>query len=102
MTEKERTAYTDFVRLLYRKLAPKKEVSVAVAGNPYGWQTGWHGSYDYKELHKYSHYLMIMSYDESFMEDLQDQLQVYPGLKSLLIMQLLRECINTRNVCYLV
>lgn len=66
VTEKERDQYTDLVRLLHQKLSPQKEVSVAVAGNPNGWTSGWHGSYDYPQLNKYSDYLMIMSYDESF------------------------------------
>lgn len=67
VTEKERNAYTDLVRLLHQQLSPrKKEVSVAVAANPKGWTTGWHGSYDYPKLNQYSDYLMVMSYDESF------------------------------------
>lgn len=65
-TEIDRTAYTDLVRLLREKLPANKEVSVAVAANPNGWTKGWHGSYDYKELAKYSSYLMIMAYDESY------------------------------------
>ena len=60
-----RDKYTDLVKLLRKKL-PDKEVSVAVAANPYGWSSGWHGSYDYEELAKYSDYLMIMSYDEHY------------------------------------
>lgn len=65
-TEVDRAAYTDLVRLLRQKLPADKEVSVAVAANPNGWTKGWHGSYDYKELAKYSSYLMIMAYDESY------------------------------------
>ncbi len=60
-----RDKYTNLVKLLKKKM-PDKEVSVAVAANPYGWETGWHGSYDYAELAKYSDYLMIMSYDEHY------------------------------------
>ena len=60
-----RDEMTDFMRLLRQKL-PDKIVSVAVAANPNNWQTGWHGSYDYKALSNYSDYLMIMIYDESF------------------------------------
>ncbi|RBW67607.1 glycosyl hydrolase family 18 protein [Bacillus taeanensis] len=66
VTEADRDAYTDLVRLLREKLPPEKEVSVAVAANPYGWKTGWHGSYDYKNLAEYADYLMIMAYDESY------------------------------------
>lgn len=65
-TDIDRDAYTDLVRLLREKLPADKEVSVAVAANPNGWTKGWHGTYDYKELAKYSNYLMIMAYDESY------------------------------------
>lgn len=65
-TEIDRAAYTDLVRLLREKLPFNKEVSVAVAANPNGWTKGWHGTYDYKELAKYSSYLMVMAYDESY------------------------------------
>lgn len=66
VTDIDREAYTDLVRLLREKLPANKEVSVAVAANPNGWTKGWHGSYDYKELSKYASYLMIMAYDESY------------------------------------
>ncbi|WP_312096593.1 glycosyl hydrolase family 18 protein [Niallia sp.] len=65
-TEIDRDAYTDLVKLLREKLPSDKEVSVAVAANPNGWTKGWHGTYDYKELAKYSSYLMVMAYDESY------------------------------------
>jgi spore germination protein YaaH len=68
LTEQERDAHTDFVRLLREKL-PGKEVSVAVAANPNGWTLGWHGSYDYRKLAQYSDYLMVMAYDESWAGD---------------------------------
>lgn len=66
VTDIDREAYTDLVRLLREKLPANKEISVAVAANPNGWTKGWHGSYDYKELAKYASYLMIMAYDESY------------------------------------
>ncbi|HZH62157.1 MAG TPA: glycosyl hydrolase family 18 protein [Metabacillus sp.] len=66
VTDVDQANYTDLVRLLREKLPANKEVSVAVAANPYGWNKGWHGSYNYKELAKHSSYLMIMAYDESF------------------------------------
>lgn len=65
-TDIDRAAYTDLIRLLREKLPAEKEVSVAVAANPNGWTKGWHGSYDYNELAKYSSYIMIMAYDESY------------------------------------
>ncbi|GKU83005.1 glycosyl hydrolase family 18 protein [Niallia sp. NCCP-28] len=65
-TEIDRDSYTDLVKMLREKLPSDKEVSVAVAANPSGWTKGWQGSYDYKELAKYSSYLMLMAYDESF------------------------------------
>lgn len=65
VTRVDRDNYTDLVRQL-RQLLPDKEVSVAVAANPNAWIEGWHGSYNYTELAKYSDYLMIMAYDESY------------------------------------
>ncbi|GHV25223.1 hypothetical protein FACS189465_3050 [Clostridia bacterium] len=65
VNELYRDQYTDFVRLLRQRLPSDKIVSVAVAANPQGWTTGWHGSYDYKALSEYA-YLMIMAYDESY------------------------------------
>lgn len=61
-----RDEHTDFIRLLRQYIPENKEISVAVAGNPNGWQTGWHGFYDYKGLANYANYLMIMAYDESW------------------------------------
>lgn len=66
VTDIDRDNFTEFVRLLREKIPSTKEVSVAVAANPNGWTKGWHGSYDYTELAKYSDYLMIMAYDESY------------------------------------
>ncbi|WP_025028617.1 glycosyl hydrolase family 18 protein [Caldalkalibacillus mannanilyticus] len=66
VTDIDREAFTDFVRLLRAKVPKNKEVSVAVAANPNGWTKGWHGSYDYAALAQHSDYLMIMSYDESY------------------------------------
>lgn len=59
-------AHTDFIRLLRQYIPSDKEISVAVAANPNGWKTGWHGFYDYKRLSDYADYLMIMAYDESW------------------------------------
>ncbi len=64
LTEADREAYVDFVRLVREELPESKEVSVAVAANPTASNTGWQGSYDYKALARYSDYLMIMAYDE--------------------------------------
>jgi len=66
LTEGDRTEYVELMRLLWDKLSDEKEVSIAVAANPNGINKGWQGSYDYKELAKYSDYLMIMAYDESY------------------------------------
>ncbi|OEH92417.1 S-layer homology domain-containing protein [Bacillus solimangrovi] len=66
MTPDDRDAFTEFVKMLSEKMPEGKEVSVAVAANPKGSTVGWHGSYDYSEIAKYSDYLMIMSYDESY------------------------------------
>lgn len=66
VSEKYRDAYTDLVRLLREKLPADREVSVAVAANPYGWNLGWHGSYDYTALGEIADHLFIMAYDEHF------------------------------------
>jgi len=66
LTEADRENYTDFVRILRNKLGSRKSLSVAVAPNPYNISKGWQGSYDYSALAKYSDYLMIMAYDESY------------------------------------
>lgn len=57
--------YTNFVKVLRGKI-PDKIISVSVAANPNSWKTGWHGSYDYKNLAETSDYLLIMGYDESY------------------------------------
>lgn len=67
LNEESRDAFSDFVRLVREKVPASKEVSVAVAANPVGSNTGWQGMYDYEELAKYSDYLMIMAYDESWL-----------------------------------
>lgn len=66
VTETERAIYTDFVRLLRSRLPEGKTIAVAVAANPWGLTKGWQGSYDYSALARYSDYLMIMAYDESY------------------------------------
>ncbi|QUI23399.1 S-layer homology domain-containing protein [Vallitalea pronyensis] len=67
LNEESRDAFSDFVRLVRQRVPAGKEVSVAVAANPYGSNKGWQGMYDYRELAKYSDYLMIMAYDESWL-----------------------------------
>lgn len=64
VTAEEREDYSQFVKLLKEKLPDEKTVSVAVAANPEGWNTGWQGAYDYSTLAQYSDYLMLMAYDE--------------------------------------
>ncbi|MFC5465679.1 LysM peptidoglycan-binding domain-containing protein [Lederbergia graminis] len=66
ITDADREAFTDFIRILRELLPSSKEVSVAVAANPNNWQVGWHGAYDYNQLAKYADYLMMMTYDESY------------------------------------
>ena len=66
VSEQYRDAYTDLVRLLREKLPADREVSVAVAANPNGWNLGWHGSYDYEALGKIADHLFLMAYDEHY------------------------------------
>jgi spore germination protein YaaH len=69
VTEQDRDAYTDMVRLLREKLPAGSELSVAVAANPNNWKTGWQASYDLPKLAEYSDYLMLMAYDEHWNGD---------------------------------
>ncbi|MDP4108816.1 MAG: S-layer homology domain-containing protein, partial [Bacillota bacterium] len=66
LTELQRADYTRFVKLLREKIPPGKEVSVAVASNPWGTAKGWQGSYDYGALGEYADYIFIMTYDEHY------------------------------------
>lgn len=66
VTHQYRNQYTEFVRLLRKKIPKNKEVSVAVAANPEGWNLGWHGSYDYKALGEIADHIFIMAYDEHY------------------------------------
>ncbi len=66
VTHLYRQHYTDFCSKLKYKM-PDKIVSVSVAANPYNWQLGWHGCYDYAALANATDYLMIMGYDESYL-----------------------------------
>lgn len=66
ITHEDKDDFTLFIKELRQALPKDKEVSLAVAANPHGYTTGWYGSYDYKELVKYTDYLMIMSYDEHY------------------------------------
>lgn len=65
-----REDFTALVQLLRARLPADKEVSVAVAANPYGSDQGWLGLYDYEALAEYSDHLMIMAYDEHYEGDL--------------------------------
>lgn len=66
LSHTDRDNHTAFIKLLREKLPKEKQVSVAVAANPNNLKIGWHGSYDYKNIARYSDYLMLMSYDESW------------------------------------
>ncbi len=66
VTHTHREKYTAFAKTL-RNLVPKtKEVSVAVAANPWGSTKGWAGSYDYAALANVCDHLFIMAYDEHY------------------------------------
>lgn len=66
VTHTHRDQYTQLIRRLRQRLPADKEVSVAVAANPKGWNTGWHGSYDYAALGEVADHLFIMAYDEHY------------------------------------
>lgn len=64
LTSKDRDDFSDFVNILRDKLPKDKMLTVSVAANPDGIDTGWQGSYDYEKLGEYADYLFIMAYDE--------------------------------------
>ncbi len=64
LTSKERDSLTNFVRIVREKLPKGKMLTISVAANPYGIDTGWQGSYDYEALSQYVDYLFVMTYDE--------------------------------------
>ncbi|WP_017755171.1 stalk domain-containing protein [Calidifontibacillus oryziterrae] len=66
LSHSERDAFSEFVKTLKSKMPADKELSLAVAANPKGSKTGWHGSYDYNKLADHADYLIIMAYDESY------------------------------------
>lgn len=66
LNESDRDDYTAFTAALRAALGPDRVLAVAVAANPGGWQSGWHGSYDYSALAEYADYLMLMAYDEHY------------------------------------
>ena len=66
ITHEDRDNFTLFIKELRSALPKDKELSIAVAANPKGYTTGWHGAYDNKNLVQYADYLMIMSYDEHY------------------------------------
>ncbi|WP_432401373.1 S-layer homology domain-containing protein [Wukongibacter sp. M2B1] len=66
LTDVDKDEYTDFVKLMSKKISSDKVVSVSVAPNPFEVENGWQASYDYERLAKYSDYLVIMAYDESY------------------------------------
>lgn len=66
ITHEDRNNFTIFIKELREALPKDKEVSVAVAANPKGYTSGWHGAYDNKALANYVDYIMIMTYDENY------------------------------------
>lgn len=66
LTVEDRDEFVLFIKELREALPRNKEISVAVAANPRGFTSGWHGSYDYARIAQYADYLMIMSYDEHY------------------------------------
>ncbi len=66
LTEAQRDQHTLFVKMLREKMPLDKEVSIAVAANPWAGTTGWQGSYDYAALSQYVDYMLVMAYDEHY------------------------------------
>lgn len=65
LTPEDRNRLSEFVKILKNKMPQNKILTVSVAANPDGVDTGWQGSYDYEELGKNSDYLFVMTYDEN-------------------------------------
>lgn len=66
LTEIDRAAFTNFIKVLRDTLPKTKLLSVCVAPNPWGITTGWQGSYDYKSLGAICDQIFIMAYDEHY------------------------------------
>ena len=66
ITHEDKENFTQFIKELRESLPKDKELSIAVAANPKGYTSGWHGAYDNEKLAQYADYLMIMSYDEHY------------------------------------
>lgn len=66
ITHEDRDDFTQFIKELRESLPKDKELSIAVAANPKGYTTGWHGAYDNEKLAQYADYIMIMTYDEHY------------------------------------
>lgn len=58
--------FVRFTKYLRSVLPKDKELSMAIAANPYDIKTDWAGSYDYIELNKYVDTFIIMTYDQSY------------------------------------
>lgn len=65
LTSDDKDGLAEFVRILREKMPEEKLLTVSVAANPEGKETGWQGSYDYEKLGKYANYLFVMTYDEN-------------------------------------
>lgn len=66
LNENDKESFTRFIKHLSNEKPDSLTLSVAVSANPYKFKTGWHGSYDYKEVAKYADSIIIMTYDESY------------------------------------
>lgn len=66
LNEDDKDSFTRFIKYLREQLPSNLTLTVAVSANPYNYQTGWHGSYDYGEVAKYADSIIVMTYDESY------------------------------------
>lgn len=55
--------FTEYLRSI---MPEGKQLSMAIAANPYDIKTGWQGSYDYEKLNKVVDTFIIMTYDQSY------------------------------------
>ncbi len=65
LTQNSKKDYTDFIKEVKNQINDKTLI-VSVAANPERKNTGWYGSYDYKNIGKTADYVVLLCFDESY------------------------------------
>ena len=66
LTVEDKENLVQFMEYLKSIMPEGKQLSMAIAANPYDVKTGWPGSYDYEKLDKVVDTFIIMTYDQSY------------------------------------